>query len=244
MLPRVIPVIVVEEGRAIHTVSFRYNLYLGDPINIARIFSELCADEIVVLDRSKKETFLESGNLERLSRQINVPLSYGGGLHSQRSVSAAFSAGVDRVVFRGDCDECVGLVSWTVNEFGSQSVSACVNLNNAKQRRFFRKNPGVDAQVALARSLISQGVGELLIQDVEVSGVGRGPNFDSLGFIGRLFSVPVVLSGGISSLNDINWAFHLGFSGVAVSSMFSRATSSGAPLVSYISEEERAGLLQ
>lgn len=242
MLPRVIPVILVEDGRAIHTVSFRYNLYLGDPINIARIFSDLAADEIVVLDRSRKETFLEAGNIEHLSRQINVPLSYGGGLHSRKSVTAAFSAGADRVVFRATCHECADLVPWTVAQFGSQSVTVCFNLNEPTKHRFLRKSPGLNDSIELAHNFVSQGAGELLFQDVKRSGKQEGPDFDSLGFLGSLFSTSVILSGGVYSITDIRKAVQFGFSGVAVSSKFSREASSGSPLVSYLSEEERKQL--
>ena len=92
ILARIIPVIVVDNGQAFHMVRFKINKYLGDPMNICRIFNEKNCDELVILDISKNQnnTLLGSGKLEKLSENVFVPISYGGGLKSEKDANEAF----------------------------------------------------------------------------------------------------------------------------------------------------------
>lgn len=78
---RIIPTIIVDSGAAYHTINFKKNLYLGDPINICRIYNEKNCDEIVIMDVSKNNDFslVNLGKLERLTENVFVPISYGGG---------------------------------------------------------------------------------------------------------------------------------------------------------------------
>ena len=244
MLPRIVPVLLIEHGAAIHSTSFGPGSYLGDPLNIARLFSNLGADELLVLDRTKgrKETALSSGLLERISRQVACPVSYGGGLRGVGEVRAAFRAGADKVVFRCERRYSSDLISWASSEFGSQSVVGCINYWFREPRSERRLNRELDYVVGLSSALSRAGVGEILLQNVARIGSRSGLDFCGPKRVLDSVQVPVVISGGASSAEDIDAALGFGYSAVAVSTLFSLDKTTDAPLVSYFSETARRSL--
>lgn len=241
MFPRLIPLVLVENLRAVHTVRFGAGKYLGDPLNMSRLFSEFGADELVILDRSRSRgtTILEAGGLDRISREVSVPVSFGGGLRTESDIARAFKAGADKVVLRSDRPRSRRLVSWACSEFGSQAVAVCINFNpqsRSVRKKFVRTGAQV---VEHAMQFAALGAGEILVQSVLRAGTKSGLETESMAEVRRSVRCPVVLSGGASSPQDITNAFREGFSGVAISTLFSLDEKSSAPLVSYFSERQR-----
>lgn len=241
MLPRLIPVLLIERSAAIHSVGFGPGRYLGDPLNIARLFSNLGADELLILDRTKSrsKTSLVSGLLERISRHVSCPVSYGGGIRNLSDVRAAFRAGVDKVVFRSDRRYSMGLISWTSSEFGSQSVVACVNYRLQLPMSSQQIDREVQSHARVAAALIQHGAGEVLFQNITRVGTRSGLDTIAMTQVLRSIRVPVVLSGGAASSQDIDDALNQGFAAIAVSTLFSLDSSTDAPLVSYFSQAEK-----
>lgn len=244
MLPRVVPVVLIERAAAIHSIGFGPGRYLGDPLNIARLLSNLGADELLVLDRTKgrRATALSSGLLERISRQVSCPVSYGGGLQDASDVRAAFRAGADKVVFRCDRRYPSELLLWASSEFGSQSVVGCINYRFREPTDAKKIDREVDSVAGLAAALSLGGVGEVLLQNVARVGSRAGLDTLSMTKVLDAIRVPVVLSGGAASARDIDAALRRGFSAVAVSTLFSLDAKTNAPLVSYFSEAAKRDL--
>jgi len=241
MLPRLIPLILIENGRAVHTVRFGRGEYLGDPLNMARLFSGFGADELMILDRSQssRANVLTSGGLARMSREVFAPISYGGGLRSQSDVALAFKSGADKVVFRSDRVESARLIPWACSEFGAQAVAVCINYGPI--RSFFRGNSGSHPRKVVEQAVrfTEMGAGEVLVQNVSRVGTKVGLDTKAMTEVRESVTVPVVISGGASSPLDIDNAFREGFSGVAISTLFSLDHRSSSPLISYYSDEEK-----
>jgi cyclase len=241
MLPRVIPTIVIDQGRAIHTVGFRYSSYLGDPLNIARLFGELEADEILLLDRTQEfdETLLGNGLLKRLTEQVFTPLSYGGAISNTNQVDKALYSGLDKIVLKLGSPGALDLVEWTASKFGSQAVTVCINY----VEHGFPSADGVIIESQdvpnLVKTAVDAGAGEILLQNASRSGSKSGLGGGSLRL--KLVDVtpPVILSGGVGSVSDIKDAFELGFSGVGVSTLFCMENRSQTPLTSYLTPKDR-----
>jgi cyclase len=241
VFPRLIPVILVENGRAVHTVRFRRGQYLGDPLNVSRILGGLGADEVMILDRSPRAgaTMLANGGLARVSREVFVPVSFGGGLRTASDIAAAFRAGADKVILRADRPWSAGLVSWASSEFGSQAVATCINFRPAPWPLISDAVHRVREVVSLALQFSELGAGEIILQSVLRAGTQKGLDTEAMVEVRESVTCPVVLSGGASSPEDIDNAFRQGFSGVAISTMFSLDQRSGTPLVSYFSDKEK-----
>ena len=241
MLPRVIPTIVIDEGRAIHTEGFRYSSYLGDPLNIARLFGELEADEILLLDRTQDfhETLLGNGLLKRLTEQVFTPISYGGAISNTHQVDKALDSGLDKIVLKLGSPGALELVEWTASKFGRQAVMACINYVEYG----FPSVDGVTIETEnlpnLVKTAVDVGAGEILLQNASRSGSKSGLGGPALQL--KLGDVvpPVILSGGVGSMSDIKEAFELGFSGVGASTLFCMESRSNTPLTSYLTPKDR-----
>lgn len=239
MLPRIIPMILIEDGAGILTKIFRSRLYLGDPLNLATLYSRLGVDELVILDKTKdsQRTALFTGLLRRICGQVEIPISYGGGIGSLSDVSQAFDNGIDKLVFRvgGQAER---FMEWSSQVYGSQSVVSCINYgypSSPFSAPIFRS-----AEVpALTKRAIDSGSGEILLQNVRRNGTRRGLDYLRFGTLANDTQVPVILSGGARSVEDITAAFRAGFSGVAAATIFSTDSVRDAPLVSYFADQEK-----
>jgi cyclase len=238
VLPRVIPSIVVDNGRAINTQQFVPKEYLGDPLVICRIFAELGADEIFILDRSRKHTISNLNRLINYSDCISVPLAYGGGLEKMSDVDRVMSQGADKVVIKVHSGLSLRFLTKVSNKYGAQALVLCLNLNVRNQTTWlFQEN--IKSLHNQLEKMISLGVGELLIQDVSRVGTFQGLDLNLFSEISKDLSIPVVISGGVKDLDDLKKAFSSGFSGVSISSFFSLYQNGGAPLLRYINKVER-----
>lgn len=241
VLPRVIPTIVIDEGRAIHTEGFQYSSYLGDPLNIARLYGELEADEILLLDRTQDfhETLLGNGLLKRLTEQVFTPVSYGGAISQTNQVDKALDSGLDKIVFKLESPGALELVQWTASKFGSQAVMVCINYVEYGFSSVEGVTIKIDNIANLVKTAVDVGAGEILLQNASRSGSKSGLGGASLQLKLGDLTPPVILSGGVGSMSDIKEAFELGFSGVGVSTLFCMESRSQTPLTSYLTPKDR-----
>jgi cyclase len=241
-LIRVIPVVVVENGKAFHMIKFKKSQYLGDPINICRIFSEKNCDELVILDvsTSHNNTLLGSGGLEKLTENIFVPISYGGGIRNENDIRGAFSSGVEKIVVKYGSKSFIEVAQKCSQIFGAQSV--ILNLNVTTKRilsNYINRYILLDT-LALKLSLIdSDFFGEVLVQLVENIGTYSGISEIAAKHIVEAINKPVIYSGGVRNVDDIFKLSKCGAGGVAISSLFSLHEITRTPLISYLDEETR-----
>lgn len=241
MLPRAITTITVDAGRATFSYRFRPRLYLGDPINIARLYSRMGSDEVLVLDRSPKLFSGESGPsyLEGICRQVSVPVSYGGGLKTFDDVVWAFRAGVDRVVFKDSSKYALDLIEKASQVYGRQAVVGVVNYDVRPWPKLARPRDNSESLAGRIRDLTVAGVGEIFLQSVHRSGTRSGLDTDRVKSLPALSKIPISISGGARDLTDFDVAFKAGFSAVAASSIFALDSSGKTPLIGYLPEEDR-----
>lgn len=244
MLPRIMPLVLVENGRAVHTIRFGRGEYLGDPLNMSRLYSGFGADELIILDRSTfvAQTLLARGGLGRIARASSSPVAYGGGLKSTSEVARAFKAGVDKIVVQSEKPNSAALVAWASSEYGSQAVVVCINYGPRNKLLGPHYVSSIEGVRERAISFSKLGAGEIMVQSVLRSGMRTGLDAEGLLDVKRAVSIPLVLSGGAGSYSDVDSAFKFGYAGVAISTLFSRDAKSRAPLVSYVSDEEKLRL--
>jgi cyclase len=241
-LRRIIPTVIVDEGKSFHRTRFKTDVYLGDPINICKIYSEKNCDEIVVLDisRRKRNTMLMSGKLARLTSNVFVPISYGGGVSTTNEVQEVFNCGIEKIVVKFGSKNWLGLIKFCSENFGSQSVVLNFNLSDRYwiyrfSRKYFKLN---EIDLALKR-IEHLPIGEILIQIIDISGTRQGPDFDTISKVLPLTKLPTIYGGGVGCEEDIFKLFSLGVDAVSVSTLFSLQSGSGSPLLTYIDPEKR-----
>ena len=132
---RVIPVILIDDNDCIKTIKFNKRIYLGDPINIIKIFNDLGVDEIIIINISKKST--DYGLLKEMSEESFVPLTFGGGIKSINSIEKILSIGFEKVILNSCFYNNFDFLKDAIKIFGSSSISLSINLKKNIFKRFY-----------------------------------------------------------------------------------------------------------
>lgn len=227
VIQRVIPVLLISQGRLVKTMRFRKPVYIGDPLNTLRIFNLLEADEVCFLDidaaRRKAEPPLNL--IRRLSAQAFMPLAYGGGISSVETGQAIIEAGVEKLVLGAAFFENPSMVEKLASRVGVQSVVCALDFRKSWSGQRFVVIRGASRRVKMrpeeALSHVqSVGAGEMILTDVEREGTWRGLDLEFFSRLLPLCRVPVIIHGGASDPRDVERAMSLpGVSAVGVGNL-------------------------
>jgi cyclase len=246
---RLIPVLTKSGKRLIKTVNFQDRNYIGDPINTVKILNDMMIDEILILDIdvSRLHLPIDFGYLERIATNCFSPLAYGGGISSVDDARRLFSLGFEKLVFNTMLFENPRLIEEISSEFGSQSVIASVDLTDYQQGQLSVQNHSdkfetLDFFVEWLKNLCSTGIGELLITDVTREGTFLGLNIDLISKIGPSIEVPLIIHGGVNSLQNALDALVAGADAVGVGSLFVYDGPRRAVLLNYPNQNELVDL--
>lgn len=211
---RIIPCLDVENGRVVKGVKFVDIRDAGDPVEIARKYSQEGADELTFLDISAtvegRATTLQM--VERIAAVINIPLIVGGGVRTVEDIRALLKAGADKVSINSAAVFNPEFVREAAAEFGSQSIIVAIDVKKvsagdepARWEIFThggKKSAGLDA-VAWAQKMQEFGAGELLVTSMDSDGMKTGFDLDVTRAISDAVSIPVIASGGVGSLEHL-----------------------------------------
>lgn len=243
--PRIVPVLLIEGRRAVKTTQFTEPIYLGDPVNTVRIYSEKCADELVVLNVSmkKKSPDIDFSLLERIAEEAFMPMSFGGSILKIDDVDRIISFGIEKVIIGWTGGRKRDLIETIASKYGAQAVSICVDYADSKEARKNLKKRLRDFETSSTLSgVIKQcdevGAGEIIIQNVDLDGLMSGMKTDALELCCPLTTRPVVALGGAGSLNDLGAALRAGASAAAAGSLFVFQDKQRSVLINYPSEDE------
>lgn len=242
MRPRLIPLVTIENGNAVKTISFSKRQYIGDPINAIDLFSEKCADEIIVLDitNSKIQSEPNFQLLKSMADSAFVPLAYGGKVYDLDTAKKIFNLGIEKVVIRSALISKPKLVNEISNYFGSQALSGVIDIfeNDGKYFAIFPQTkpiPIIDF-LPIIKNYIDDGLGEIVFQSINRDGTLSGLDLKLIPMLRDLVRIPIVLLGGCSSILDAKKAFDAGASAVAAGSLFVFSPGTKSVLINYPSE--------
>jgi cyclase len=225
-VPRVMPVLLIDDGKLVKSVKFKNRKYIGDPLNAIKIFNELEVDEIVLLDisASAKKTKFDLNLLQNICRINNAPISVGGGINEIEDIYQILNLGVEKVVLCNVINR--DFLEKAILSFGSSTISVCVNikLNFFGQYRIYSHLDRKLRDIPLHeyfQMLNDVGVGEIIVQSVDLDGTFMGYDRKLYQIINTIVNCPVVALGGAKDFNDILdfWAEE-NLSGYAAGSMF------------------------
>jgi cyclase len=247
---RVIPSLLLQNEGLVKTRKFKSPKYVGDPINAIRIFNEKEVDELIVLDIGLRKDKREPNYrlIEEFASECFMPLCYGGGINSIEVARRVFSLGVEKICVQALCYENIALVKELVNEFGSQSIVASIDVKKDILGRYKLYNSSIKLngqltwQNHMAR-LVSLGVGEVVLNSVDKDGTMEGPDLGLIKKASELVSVPLVAVGGVGSMSDIKSAIEAGASAVAAGAFFVFHGPHRAVLITYPNYNELEKLL-
>ncbi len=224
---RIIPCLDVDQGRVVKGASFINLRDAGDPVELAAMYDHQGADELVFLDitaaSDDRDTIVDV--VERVSAQVFIPLTVGGGIRSEHDVRRMLEAGADKVSLNSAAVQDPTLVARASSHFGSQCIvlaidakrtdtanssprdaSSSIALDAASQWEVFthggRRPTGIDA-VKWARKTVELGAGEILLTSMDADGHQQGYDLELTRAVSEAVQVPVIASGGAGALEHL-----------------------------------------
>ena len=217
---RIIPCLDVTGGRVVKGTSFTELRDAGDPVELAAFYYEQGADELVFLDIGAtpegRETMADV--VQRVSEQVFIPLTVGGGLRSIDDIRKMLEAGADKTSLNTAVVADPQLITQGAKRFGSQCIVVAIDARRVAGQtkpqwivltHGGRKPTEIDA-VEWARQAVERGAGEILLTSWDEDGQQRGYDLDLTRAISELVPVPVIASGGAGSLEHLYDALETG----------------------------------
>ena len=239
--PRVIPCRPLRKTGLVKTVQFKHPKYLGDPINIVKIFNEKEVDELVVLDiTATVEGRSPSFELvEKVASEAFMPVGYGGGVRRLEDIKTIFGLGIEKVVINSHAVENPAFIRAAADFAGSQSVVVSIDVKRRMWGRYEvctrggKKSTGLDP-VQFAKQMEESGAGELLLTSIDRDGTMKGYDLPLIQRVAEAVSIPVVACGGAATVNDLAAAIQQGGASAAgAGSMFVFQGPHRGVLISY-----------
>ena len=213
---RIIACLDVKDGRTVKGTNFVGLRDAGDPVQLARMYSEQGVDELVFLDitatTEKRSILIDL--VEKVATEIDIPFTVGGGIRKVDDIGALLSAGADKVSINSAALNTPTLITEAVERFGSQCIVLAIDAKRVGDEWIAyvnggRKSTGVDA-VAWAVNGVGLGAGEILITSMDTDGVKNGFDLRLTRAISDAVGVPVIASGGAGKPGDFFDVFTAG----------------------------------
>lgn len=236
---RVIPVLLVKDGRLVKTRRFRDPSYIGDPINAVKIFSEKEVDELTLLDISaSRRGGINLDLIEEIASECFMPLGYGGGVKSLEDAQSLFRIGVEKVILRTAAMQDMRLVRAIADFGGQQSVAVAVDVTTD---RFGRQRLEGGARTlgkgrdwrAFLRQAVEAGAGEIVLTCVGRDGTMAGMDGELIAQAAAICPVPLVAVGGVGTLDDIKQGIVAGADAIGAGAFFVFRGPHRAVLITY-----------
>jgi cyclase len=206
---RIVPCLDVDDGKVMKGIRFQELTEVGDPVELAAMYNEQGADELVFLDigasPNNRATLLEV--VEQVSRKVFIPLTVGGGIRTVDDIREALSKGADKVSLNTAAVKDPELVKEAAAAFGSQCIVIAIDARRMGDSWQVRVNGGRtptdrDA-VEWAREVEDKGAGEILLTSWDADGTLEGFDLDLTNTISDAVSIPIIASGGAGTPDDI-----------------------------------------
>ncbi|MEE1867170.1 AglZ/HisF2 family acetamidino modification protein [Pseudomonas auratipiscis] len=235
---RVIPCLLIRDNGLVKTRKFKDPVYIGDPVNPVRIFSDKEVDEIIVLDidASRKGKEPNYALIEEIAGEAFMPLAYGGGIRTVDQVRRLIRSGIEKVVINTAAFDSMDVISEAADIFGSQAVVGAIDVRKTLfgGNRLITKCGSVEANDEHVDKLVAAGVGEIFLNSIDRDGMMSGYDVPLIQSVARRVNVPVMACGGAGTLNHMAEAVREGgASAVAAGSMFVFHGKHRAVLINY-----------
>ena len=199
---RIIPCLDVKDGRTVKGTNFVGLRDAGDPVELARRYSDEGADELVFLDitatNERRRTFAEL--VKRVAGEINIPFTVGGGINAVADIEMLLNAGADKVSINTAAVRDPGLIDMAARNFGSQCIVLAIDAKLNDGNWLVYLNGGRVATeinaIEWARKGTEFGAGEILLTSMNADGTKTGFEIDLTRRISETVPVPVIASGG------------------------------------------------
>ena len=210
---RIIPCLDVKDGQTVKGVNFENLRYAGDPVELAKKYSDDGADELVFLDitatNEKRKTTVEM--VKKVASQVFIPFTVGGGINSIDDMKMLLQAGADKIAINSAAVKNPDLISESSSYFGSQCIVVAVDAKRVDGDFYVHINAGkVNSGIKLidwVKEVEQRGAGEILLTSMDADGTQNGFDIEMTKLVANSVKIPVIASGGagpvVSHFTDV-----------------------------------------
>lgn len=203
---RIIPCLDIKNGRTVKGVNFVDLRDAGDPVELAKQYANVGADELVFLDISAtleaRATTLDM--VMHVAEQVNIPFTVGGGISSVEHVDALLKCGADKVSINSSAVKRPDLVNELANKFGSQCVVVAIDAKQIDGNwKVHLAGGSIPTEIDLfewAKEVEQRGAGEILFTSMDHDGTKNGFANEALAKLSELLNIPIIASGGAGTV--------------------------------------------
>jgi imidazole glycerol-phosphate synthase subunit HisF len=210
---RILPCLDVKAGRVVKGINFVDLKDAGDPVELAQVYNDAGADELVFLDitATHEDRDIIVDVVYRTAERVFIPLTVGGGIQNLETIKNLLRAGADKVSINSAAVRDPDLINQASSRFGNQCIVVAIDA----RRRVDPTNPGWDVYVrggrentgkdviAWAKEVTQRGAGELLVTSMDADGTKAGYDLDLTRHIAEIVEIPVIASGGAGNCEHI-----------------------------------------
>ena len=211
---RIIPCLDVKDGRVVKGVNFVGLRDAGDPVELAKFYSQEGADEIVFLDitatSDNRDTIADV--VRRTCREVFVPVTVGGGIRTMAQIESYLENGIDRVILGTSAMEDPQLLQDALRRYGERIAVGIDCRDGLVYGRGWLEASELH-YITFAKQLEEMGVQTVIVTDISKDGTLSGPNTDMLAALKEQSGMRIIASGGIRSIEDIAALKQLGLYG-------------------------------
>ena len=220
---RIIPCLDIKEGRTVKGINFENIRDAGDPVELALLYSQQGADELVFLDITatveKRKTLIDL--VKRVAANINIPFTVGGGISSVEDVAVLLQHGADKVSINTAAFKNPSLINELSSRFGSQCIVLAIDTKQEADGEWYVYLDGgrtkTDTKtIDWAREGVRLGAGEILLTSMNNDGTKAGFAVDITSLLATQLSVPVIASGGAGTMDHFKEIFEIGHADAAL----------------------------
>lgn len=199
---RIIPCLDIKNGRTVKGVNFVDLRDAGDPVELAKNYVRLGADELVFLDISAtlegRKTMHDM--VLKVAEHINIPFTVGGGISSIEDVDDLLHCGADKVSINSSAVKRPELINELSSKFGSQCIVVAIDAKQIENEWFVHLAGGtIPTKLKLfdwAKEVEQRGAGEILFTSMNNDGTKSGFANDALTVLSEMVNIPIIASGG------------------------------------------------
>ena len=192
-------------GRVVKGVKFQELRDVGDPVELGAAYSDRGADELVFLDvkatLEERDTLV--GVVRRVSEQLAIPFTVGGGIRTVADADALLSAGADKVSVNSAALAGPSLITALAERLGSQAVVVAIDTEGGRVRTRAGTTETARGTVEWAVEAEERGAGEILLTSIDSDGTQEGYDLEITRAVADAVSVPVIASGGAGNARHV-----------------------------------------
>jgi imidazole glycerol-phosphate synthase subunit HisF len=220
---RIIPCLDIKDGRTVKGTNFVDLRDAGDPVELGKLYAAQGADELVFLDITatveKRKTLIALVN--RISHEINIPFTVGGGISTVEDVQLLLQQGADKISVNTAAFKRPQLICELQKEFGSQCIVLAIDTRLEEDGEWYvylngGRTPTGKACLAWAEEAVALGAGEILLTSMNHDGTKKGFALDITAKLAQRLSVPVIASGGGGAMEHFVSVFEEGHADAAL----------------------------